>query len=78
MVELSGYRKLFAPEKYGKAAPASYTVMEKGKELLYLHFAKKGTVKVPEKFTKAVEKSPDASFAGNTASGAAGAWLVLE
>lgn len=45
--------------------------MEKGKELLYLHFAEKGTVKVPEKFTKAVEKSPDASFAGNTASGAA-------
>lgn len=78
VVELSGYRKLFAPEKYGKAAPASYTVMEKGKELLYLHFAEKGTVKVPEKFTKAVEKSPDASFAGNTASGAAGAWLVLE
>jgi hypothetical protein len=77
-VEASGYRKFFAPEQFGKAVPASYTVTENGKKLLYLHFAESAAVKVPANFIRVVEKSADTIFADGTASGKAGDWLVLE
>ncbi|MBO7329501.1 MAG: hypothetical protein J6W00_12115, partial [Lentisphaeria bacterium] len=78
VIASSGYRKLFVPEKFGKIAPASYTVLEKGKELLYLHFRESGSVEVPAKFTKVVEKSSNTRFEAGKASGSAGEWLVLE
>lgn len=78
VIASSGYRKLFVPEKFGRIVPAAYTVMEKGKELLYLHFRESGSVDVPEKFTKIVEKSSGALFGSGKASGKAGDWIVLE
>jgi len=78
VVEASGYRKFFAPEKFGKAVPASYTVTENGKKLLYLHFAESGSVKVPAEFTGVLEKSAGTVFADGAVSGKAGDWIVLE
>ncbi|MBR1951515.1 MAG: hypothetical protein IKA32_03010, partial [Lentisphaeria bacterium] len=78
VVEASGYRKIFAPEKFGKAVPASYTVTENGKKLLYLHFAESGSVKVPAEFTGVLEKSAGTVFADGAVSGKAGDWIVLE
>ncbi len=79
VIEASGYRKLFDPSRFGPNAPASYTIEENGKTLLYLHFAAAGSVDVPENFTRIVEKSEGVSFTdGKAVATAAGEWIVLE
>ena len=78
VIEASGYRKIFAPEKFGKIVPASYTVVENGKTLLYLHFAESGSVKLPAGFSTVVEKSADTLLSEGSVSGKAGDWIVLE
>ena len=79
VVEASGYRKLFDPARFGKIAPASYTVCENGETLLYLHFSAAGSVDVPEGFSRIVEKSSKVLFSGGKATAsAAGEWIVLK
>ena len=78
-LEASGYRKIFDPGRFGKAAQASYTVNDGGRKLLYLLFTEAGEAAIPPGFHKVVEKSAGLTISGNRAIAAApGDYAVME
>ena len=79
VIECSGYRKFFDPNKFGDIAPASYTITENGEKLLYIHFAKAGTADIPAGFTDVVEKSAGITIAnGKITAADNGCWIVMK